>query len=172
MQSRDQHCGTRNETGSETAVEQLSQQVMIASSTIPLELCYEYSTPYDRQHLQKVQEILCKDTVNDEDKDIVISEKAARAIKGEAEFAFLREELASTEEIKTVICDGGATSTLSSWFENFTDCQPKDSRYQDSRRWGCHDNYACMHEDILRQVKDRGNSSDSDQGIHRSIAEI
>ncbi len=37
----------RNETGSETAVEQLSQQVMIASSTIPLELCNEYSTLYD-----------------------------------------------------------------------------------------------------------------------------
>jgi hypothetical protein len=54
-----------------------------------VELCYEYSTPYDSQDLQKVQEILCKETVNDEDEDIVISEKVVRAIKGEAEFAFL-----------------------------------------------------------------------------------
>ena len=98
---------------------------MIASSTIPLELCDEYSTPFDSQDLQKVQEILCKETVNNEDEDIVISEKAARAIKGKAEFAYLREEFTSTEEIKPVICDGGATSTLSSSFENCTDCQPK-----------------------------------------------
>jgi hypothetical protein len=62
---------------------------MIVSSTIPLELCDEYSTPYDIQDLQKVQEILCKETVNDEDEDIVISEKAVSAIKGDAEFAFL-----------------------------------------------------------------------------------
>jgi hypothetical protein len=89
---------------------------MIASSTIPLELCDEYSTPYDSQDRQKVQEILCNDTVDDENKDIVISEKAARAIKGEAEFAFLGEEITSTEEIKPVICDGG---------KNCTDCQPK-----------------------------------------------
>ena len=66
---------------------------MIASSTIPLELCDEYFTPYDSQDLQKVQEILCKDTVNDEDEDIVISEKLARAINWEGEFAFVGEEL-------------------------------------------------------------------------------
>jgi hypothetical protein len=125
MQSRNQHCSTRDETGSKAAVEQLSQQVMIASSTIPLELCDEYSTPYDSQDLQKAQEILCKETVNNEDEDIVISEKAARAIKGEAEFSFLGEEFSSPEEIKPVICDGGATSMLSSSFENCTDCQPK-----------------------------------------------
>jgi hypothetical protein len=53
---------------------------MIASSTIPLELCDEYSTPSDSQIPQKVQEILCEETVNDEEEDIVISEKAARAI--------------------------------------------------------------------------------------------
>jgi hypothetical protein len=45
--------------------------------------------PFDSQDLQQAQEILCKETVNDEDEDIVISETAARAIKGEAEFAFL-----------------------------------------------------------------------------------
>ena len=55
----------------------------------------------------------------------MISEKEASAIKGEAEFAFLGEEFTSTEEIKPLICDGGATSTLSSPFENCTDCQPK-----------------------------------------------
>ncbi len=76
-----------------------------------------------RKH--KAQKILCKETVNDEDEDIMISEKAAHAIKGEAEFAFLGEEFTSAEEIKPVICDGGETSTLSSSFENCTDCQPK-----------------------------------------------
>ncbi len=59
-------------------MEQLSQQVMIASSTIPLELCDENSTPSDSQEPQNVQEILCEETVNDEDEDIVISEKLAR----------------------------------------------------------------------------------------------
>ncbi len=90
-------------------------------------MCDEYNTPFDSQDLQKVHEILFKETVNDEDEDIVISVKEARAIKGEAEFAFLGEEFTSTEEIKPVICDrlGGATSTLSSSFENCTDCQPK-----------------------------------------------
>jgi hypothetical protein len=102
-------------------VRQLSQQVMIASSTIPLELCYEYSTRYDSPDLQKVQEKYCDDTVDGENKDIVISEIMARAIKGEAEFAFLGEEFTSTEGIKPVICDRGATSTLSSSFENCTD---------------------------------------------------
>jgi hypothetical protein len=36
----------------------------------------------------------------------VISEKAARAIKGEAGFAFLGEEFTSTGEIKPVTCNG------------------------------------------------------------------
>ncbi len=44
----------------------------------------------------------------------MISEITASAIKGKAEFAFLREEFILTEEIKPVICNGGATSTLSS----------------------------------------------------------
>ncbi len=120
---------------------QLSQQVIIASSMIPLELCHEYSTPYDSQDRQKVQEILSDDTVDDENKDIAISEIAARAIKGEAEFACLGEEFTSTEEIKPVICDGGATSTLSSSFENCTDCQPKTVKT--SRR---------LKEGLLRQL--------------------
>ncbi len=55
-----------------------------------------------------VQEILCYDTLNDKNKDTMISKIVARAIKGEAEFAFLGAEFASTEEIKPVICDGGA----------------------------------------------------------------
>ncbi len=92
MQSGDQHCRIRDEAGSETAVRQLSLQVMIASSTIPLELCGLYSTPYDSTDRQKVQEILCDDTVDDENKDTIISEISASANKGEAEFAFLGEE--------------------------------------------------------------------------------
>jgi hypothetical protein len=96
---------------------------MIASSTIPLELCDEYSTPSDSQDPQKAQEILCEKTVNDEDEDNVISDKSAHAIDWEGEFAFDGEELISTGEFTQVICDGGATSTLSSSFENCTDCQ-------------------------------------------------
>ncbi len=80
---------------------------------------------YDSPDCQKVQGILCDDTVDDENKDIVISEITAFAIKGEAEFAFLAEEFTSTEEIKPVICYGGATCTPSSSFENCTDFKPK-----------------------------------------------
>ena len=67
MQGREQHCSTHDKPGSEAAVtvEQLSQQVMIASSTIPLELCDDTSTPFDSQEPQNVQEILCEETVND-----------------------------------------------------------------------------------------------------------
>jgi hypothetical protein len=39
---------------------------------IPLELCNEYYAPYDSLDRQKVQEILCYDTVDEENKDIVI----------------------------------------------------------------------------------------------------
>ncbi len=106
---------------------QLSQQVMIASSMIPLELIDEYFTPYNSPDRQKVQDIPCDDTIDEENKDIVISEITAHAIKGEAEFAFLGEEFTSTGGIKPVTCDGGATSTLSSSFKNCTDCQPKIS---------------------------------------------
>ncbi len=126
MQSHDQHCSTQDKPGSETAVGQLLQQIMIASSTIPLESCDEYSMPSDSQDPQKAQEILCEQTVNDEDEEIVISEKAALAINWEGEFAFVGEgSFISTGEITQVICDGGATSTLSPSFDNCTDCQPK-----------------------------------------------
>jgi hypothetical protein len=56
---------------------------------------YEYSTPYDSPDRKKVQEILCED---DENKDLVISEIAGRAIKEEAEFVFIGEEFTFTED--------------------------------------------------------------------------
>ena len=84
MQSRDQHCSTRDETGSEASVRQLSQQVMIASSRIPLESCYEYSN-MTVQIVRKFNPV-CDDTVDD--KDIVNSEIRAHAIKGEVELLF------------------------------------------------------------------------------------
>ncbi len=59
---------------------------------------------HDSPDPQKVQEILCDDTVDDKNKDIVISDFTASAIKGEAEFAFLGEEFTSAEEIKPAIC--------------------------------------------------------------------
>ncbi len=55
----------------------------------------------------------------------MILEKSAGAINWEGAFAFVGEELISTGEFTPVICDGGAASTLSSSFENRTDCQPK-----------------------------------------------
>ncbi len=153
-------------------MEHLSQQVMTASSVIPLKLCDEYSTPYDSQDRQKFQQILCNDTINDENKDIVISEIAARAIKGEAEFAFLGEEFTSAEEIKLVIRDGGATSMLSSSFENCTDRHTKTVEIKTAGGGVVMTTtHICNIMHILRQVKDRRNSSDSDQGIHCSIAE-
>ncbi len=82
LESRDQHCSTRNETRTpgarqlwNTCHNRTVEQIIIALSTIPLQLCDEYSTPYDSRDLQKVQEMLCSDTVNDEDKDIVNSQK-------------------------------------------------------------------------------------------------
>ena len=92
--------------------------------------------------------------VNDEDEDIVISDRVARAIKGEAEFAFLGEEFTSTEEIKPVICDGGATSTLSSSFENCTDCKAKTVEIKTAEgRVVMTITHVCMK--TLCQVKDR-----------------
>ncbi len=62
---------------------------MIASSTIPLELYDGYSTPSDSQNPQNVQEILCEETVNDEDEDIMISKKSPRAIIGKVNLLLL-----------------------------------------------------------------------------------
>jgi hypothetical protein len=156
MQSRDQHCSTHNKPGSKAAVEKLSQQVMIASSTIPLESCDEYSTPSNSQDPQKAQEIPCEEIVNDEDEDIVISEKAALAINWEVEFAFVGEKsFISTGEITPVICDGGATSTLSPSFENCTDCQPKTVEIKTAEGGIVMTTTHVCNEDILCQVKDR-----------------
>ncbi len=87
-----------------TAAPTISQEVRqlrnsLASSTTFLELCDEYSTPSDSQDLQKVQEILCEETVDDEDEDIVISEKSARAINWEGEFAFIGEDSSRQENL-------------------------------------------------------------------------
>jgi hypothetical protein len=52
----------------------------MASSTIPLEWCDEHSRPYDSPNRQTVFDILCEDTIDDQNKEIVIS-ITARAIK-------------------------------------------------------------------------------------------
>ncbi len=61
-------------------------------------MCDEYSTP-SSQDLQNVQEILCEETVNDEDEDIVISEKSARAINWKVNLLLLERNSSLQENL-------------------------------------------------------------------------
>ena len=105
-------------------MEQVSQQVMAASSTRPEECCSNYLSPkiYPMQHRN---DILRAGTTADDNEEVIISKKLADAIRYKCEFAFMGMESDPTNETPYVICDGGATSTLSSSFENCIDCRPK-----------------------------------------------
>jgi hypothetical protein len=121
---RGSHGSAHNGVGSETAAEQMSQQVMAASSTRPEECYANYSSPtiYPMQHRH---EILRAGTTDDDSEEHTISKKIADTILYKSEFAFMGMESGPTDETTYVICDGGATSTLSSSFENCTDCKPR-----------------------------------------------
>ena len=75
--------------------------------------------------MQHRNDILRAGTTADDNEEVIISKKLADAIRYKCEFAFMGMESDPTNETPYVICDGGATSTLSSSFENCIDCRPK-----------------------------------------------
>jgi hypothetical protein len=97
---------------------------MAASSTRPEECYANYSSPtiYPMQHRH---EILCAGTTADGSEEHYISKKIADTILYKSEFAFMGMESDPTNETTFVICDGGATTTLTSSFENCADCKPR-----------------------------------------------
>ncbi len=119
MHSSVQHRRPHGETGGETAAKQLSQQVR-ASNTIPLEWSEMYSTPYDLPKYKSERQMSCEEVISDEDSGIFISEGLACLIR--FEFAFVRDESASREEMQPVICDSGVSTTIISSFDNRSDC--------------------------------------------------
>jgi hypothetical protein len=61
----------------------------------------------------------------DDSEEHIISEKLARAVMAQGEFALVGNESVPNNETPYVIVDGGATTTLASSFENCTDINPK-----------------------------------------------
>jgi hypothetical protein len=116
---RGSHGSAHNGVWSETASEQMSQQIMAASSTRPEECYANYSSPtiYPMQHRH---EILRAGTTIDDSEEHTISKKIADTIRYKGEIVFMGMESIQTDETTYVICNGGATSTLSSSFENCT----------------------------------------------------
>ncbi len=109
--------------GSESAVEQVLQQVMAASSTRPEERYANCSSSiYPMQHSH---EILRAETTDDDSGEHTISKKIADTILYKSQFAFMEMESDWTDETTSAISDGGATNTLSSSFEKRNDCKPR-----------------------------------------------
>ncbi len=121
---RDPHGSAHKGAGSETAVEQVSQQVMAVSSTRPEECYADYSSPIIYP-AQRRHEILRAGTTAGYSEEHIISKKIADATLYKFEFAFMGMESDPTEENTLIICNGGATTTLTSSFENCTDCKPR-----------------------------------------------
>ncbi len=83
----DSHGSAHNGVGGETAAEQMSQQVMAASSTRPEECYANYSsTIYPMQHRH---EILSAGTTANDSEEHTISKKIADTILYKSEFAFM-----------------------------------------------------------------------------------
>jgi hypothetical protein len=97
---------------------------MAAWSTRPEECYANYSSP-NIYPAQRRREILRAGTTASESEEHIISKKIACTILYKDEFAFIGMESDPTEESTFIICDGGATTTLTSSFENCTDCKPR-----------------------------------------------
>ena len=119
-------CSAHVGTGSETTVEQESQQVR-ASGIDPSKCCVEYAEPYIDTFYEFEPESSKKSLDFDGLTDIIISEKLSRAITKNYEFAAVGSETDPNNdpESKLIICAGGCTTTLTSSFENCADCQPR-----------------------------------------------
>ena len=96
------------------------KQVTVASSTTPPEVLDRlYSVPYHRKQMLDIQEVeaICNGKSGTE--IITIPEHIAATIFGEQECAFVgRESDSDSTEPEALCCDGGATSSLSSSFNN------------------------------------------------------
>ncbi len=120
-------CSAHVGNGSETTVEQESQQVR-ASGIDSQKCCVDRDTPFDYPVREKVSEIPGRISIDlDGMYDIIISEKLSRALRGECEFALVGSETDSNNEpeSKLIIVDGGCTTSLTSSLENCADCKPR-----------------------------------------------
>jgi len=120
-------CSAHVGTGSETTVEQESQQVR--ASGIDSQKCgVDHDTPFDYPIQVELDEIPGRIPLDlDGMADIIISEQLSRAIRGECEYALVGSETDSNNEpeSKLIIVDGGCTTSLTSSFENCADCKPR-----------------------------------------------
>jgi hypothetical protein len=124
-------CSAHVGTGSETTVEQESQQVR--ASGIDSQKCgVDHDTPFDYPIREELDEIPGRISIDlDGMADIIISEQLSRAIRGECESALVGSETDSNNEpesnllSKLIIVDGGCTTSLTSSFENCADCKPR-----------------------------------------------
>ena len=113
------YCGA----GSETALSKQSKQVVIASSMTPMDVNDISSRPETTDDVpESCQEPNRKG--GDTAKVIIIPTETANYIMGHAHSAFVSTRTMSDME-DALICDGGATCTLTKTLENCTQCKPK-----------------------------------------------
>jgi hypothetical protein len=117
---RDDHCccSVHNGVGSRTSVDQKFDQVMKASSMTPLDVqdgSFSLDTTKDIPYELKSS----KQKGGDTDEEIVISESTMNIITDRSESAFVSTRTLSDMD-DALICDGGATSTLTKSLENCT----------------------------------------------------
>ena len=116
---RDNHrcCRVHNGEGSRTSVDQKFDQVIKALSMTPLDVqdgSFSLDTTKDIPYELKSS----KRKGGDTDEEIVISESTMNIIMDRSESAFVCTRILAEED--ALICDGGATSTLTKSLENCT----------------------------------------------------
>ena len=119
-------CSALVGTGSETIVEQESQQV--GASGIDPSICFvKYTGPYNPTFYEEESEFSRRSIDLDGLDGIILSEMLSRVITKDIEFAAVGSDADSNNdsESKLNICDGGCTTTLTSSFENCADCKPR-----------------------------------------------
>ena len=118
------YCGA----GSETPLSKESKQVVIASSVTPRELNDSSQLPDTTYDLPDIVQPT-KRKGGDSDKVIIIPVETCNFVMGHAHSAFVSTRSIDDME-DALICDGGATCTLTKSLENCTQCKPKVAKIQ------------------------------------------
>ena len=109
--------------GSGPSSDQMAKQVAIASPVAPREHNDSSQLPETTYDIPDIDQ-LTKQKGGDTDKVIIIPVETSNFIMGHAHSAFVSTR--SIDEMEdALICDGGATCTLTKGLENCTLCKPK-----------------------------------------------
>ena len=132
---RDNHCccSVHNGEGSRTSVDQKFDQVMKASSMTPLDVQDGSFSPDTTKDIPDELKS-SKRKGGDTDEEIFIPESTMNIIMARSESAFVSTRILADME-DALICDGGATSTLTKSLENCTLVKLKVVEIQTAHGW-------------------------------------